>query len=219
MEAADLLNYYARRATEYEAVYAKPERQHDLQRLRALVADMMAEHHVLEVACGTGYWTAVLAQTAKFVLATDQSMEVLEAAQRKGLLSQKVRFVRADAYHLPLRSGQFTAVFAGFWWSHVPRQQLPFFLSQLTLAAGAGATVICVDNRFVAGNSTPIDCTDACGNTYQLRRLRNDSQQKVLKNFPSEAELQAAVEPFGTQICFTELQYYWLLAYVTRAGD
>lgn len=50
-----LLEYYRRRAAEYEKVYDKPERQADLRRLRAVVPAYFSQRRVLEVACGTGY--------------------------------------------------------------------------------------------------------------------------------------------------------------------
>src|ERR1051325_5535846 len=56
---------------------------------------------VLEIACGTGYWTEVLARTATSVMATDLNDEVLEIARRKPDPDGKVRFQREDTYHLP----------------------------------------------------------------------------------------------------------------------
>jgi demethylmenaquinone methyltransferase/2-methoxy-6-polyprenyl-1,4-benzoquinol methylase len=79
-DATPLADYYAARVTEYEQVYAKPERQADLARLRLVVAEFARERRVLEVACGTGYWTVELARTAKSVVATDIGEAVLAVA-------------------------------------------------------------------------------------------------------------------------------------------
>ena len=70
-EKADLVEYYARRANEYERIYQKPERQTDLASLRKLFRQALAKHDVLEIACGTGYWTQIIAETAKSITATD----------------------------------------------------------------------------------------------------------------------------------------------------
>jgi len=59
---SSMVSYYAERAREYERIYYKPERQHDLQRLRAFVERAFAGAHVFEVACGTGYWTEIIAR-------------------------------------------------------------------------------------------------------------------------------------------------------------
>ena len=44
----DLLGYYARRAAEYERIYARPERQADLSRLRRRLGELLAGRDVLE---------------------------------------------------------------------------------------------------------------------------------------------------------------------------
>ena len=50
-----LTHYYAARAREYERIYAKPERQSDLERVKAQLPPLFAGCRVLEIACGTGY--------------------------------------------------------------------------------------------------------------------------------------------------------------------
>ena len=67
--------YYAARAREYERIYAKPERQADLRILEADIPAALAGSNVIEVACGTGYWTQHIARTAGRVLATDVTDE------------------------------------------------------------------------------------------------------------------------------------------------
>jgi len=47
-----------------------------------------------------------------------------------------------------------------------------------------------MDNRYVDGSSTPISERDADGNTYQRRRLADGSDNRVLKNFPTEASYE-----------------------------
>ena len=65
----DLQAYYAQRAASYEEIYAKPERQTDLAILHQRLRTLFAGQRVLEIACGTGYWTADLAASAAQVLA------------------------------------------------------------------------------------------------------------------------------------------------------
>ena len=47
-----LQKYYDRRASEYEKIYDKPERQHELEWLRHRVPELLRDRTVLEVACG-----------------------------------------------------------------------------------------------------------------------------------------------------------------------
>ncbi|PIF90927.1 hypothetical protein CLU86_1824 [Acidovorax sp. 62] len=50
-------DYYAARAKEYDQIYAKPTRQADLRQMEAWLPTVLAGRNVLEIACGTGYWT------------------------------------------------------------------------------------------------------------------------------------------------------------------
>ena len=125
-----MATYYAARAPEYERVYQKPERQEDLRQLRDIVTNGFSGMDVLEVACGTGYWTTLFAQTAKSVLATDVNEEVLAIARGRMHESPKSAFLNADAYNLPEPNKTFTGGFCGFWWSHIPKYRLQPFLDR-----------------------------------------------------------------------------------------
>jgi ubiquinone/menaquinone biosynthesis C-methylase UbiE len=211
LESSDLVEYYRRRAHEYEAIFAKPERQADLARLRALIPERLRGTRVLELACGTGYWTEVIAPAAASVLATDLAEEPMRIAQSKRY-PPNVEFRLADAYALQGLGG-FQAAFAGFWWSHVPRGRIEAFLASLHGCLEHGARVLFLDNLYVDGSSTPISSIDAEGNSYQLRRLGDGAQVTVLKNFPAEAELHAKLAPHAREFSFTAMQYYWLVEY------
>lgn len=211
--------YYAARAREYERIYEKPERQADLARMRMSVASRLAGRRVLEVACGTGYWTQHFAPAAHDVLATDASAEVLAIAATKSLPPGRVRFAIADAYDLPRESPPRDAAFAGFWWSHVAVADRHRFLAGLAARLAPGALLVMLDNRFVAGSSTPIAETDSAGNTWQHRRLDDGSRHRVLKNFPHPEALAADLAMVGERVMVDVLDYYWVAACELRAPD
>ncbi len=210
--------YYAARAREYEAIYAKPERQTDLRRLEQAIPDFFAGRRVLEIACGTGYWTRHIAGTANEVLATDLTGETLAIARSKALDPGKVRFAEADAFDLPAASGPFGAAFAGFWWSHLRKSECRAFLASLARCLSPGARVMLLDNLYVPGSSSPVARTDDEGNTWQVRGLVDGSTHEVLKNFPSEVELRADAAHFGTGMAYRALEYYWLFTFEARAA-
>src|SRR3954469_8330001 len=106
-------DYYAARAPEYDRIYLKPERQPDLRAIEAWLPTLFAGRSVLEVACGTGYWTQFIARVADHVLAIDAAPQTLQIARRR-VAGGKVDFVAADAYALPAPAGRFDAAFAGF---------------------------------------------------------------------------------------------------------
>jgi len=208
-----LRRYYAARAAEYERIYDKPERQVDLRRLEEWLPALVSGRRVLEVACGTGYWTRFLAMRAEHVVATDVNPETLAVARAKGLASPPVELRQADAYSLPEELGTFDAGVACFWWSHVPSAERPRFFESLHRRLEPGARVMLVDNLYVSGSSTPVSRTDDASDTYQLRTLDSGETFEVLKNFPTEELLRAEAAGFATRVEFHPLDYYWLFTY------
>jgi demethylmenaquinone methyltransferase/2-methoxy-6-polyprenyl-1,4-benzoquinol methylase len=207
-----LADYYARRAMEYESVYAKPERQADLAVLHARIGKLCAGRRVLELACGTGYWTDRIAGVAAQVTALDAVDEVLAVARAKPN-GGKVEFVRASAYAVPDFGRAHDLLFAGFWWSHVPLAQMDDFLAGAVAAVAPGALIAFLDNRYVEGSSTPVSRRDAEGNSYQRRRLADGSTHEVLKNFPAEGELIRRASRHGWGANVDLLPHYWLLTW------
>lgn len=224
--------YYRRRAREYDRVYDRPERQADLAVLRTRVASLLAGRRVLEIAAGTGWWTDVYADGARRVLATDVNPETLAVATARRGWPASVRFAPCDAFEAAGLDGDFDAVFAGFFWSHVPLHRLDGLVAGLAGRLGeadphdehpAGESgpdpggrppgrLVFIDNRYVAGSNHPITRTDEEGNTYQRRRLGDGSEWEVLKGFPTAAQVEARLAGPGAAVAVTveELDYYWL---------
>ena len=211
--ASDLATYYARRAAEYERVYFKPERQDELRAMEAWLPGVFAGRRVLEVACGTGWWTPFGARDARSWLATDLNPETMAIARAK-TLPPCVRFATVDAYTLEgLGSTPFDAAFAGFWWSHVPLTQLPGWLATLHARLEPGARVVMMDNLYVAESSTPVTRRDDDGNSWQTRTLADGSVHEVLKNFPTQAQALAAIGPRARGVEWITHHHYWILSY------
>jgi demethylmenaquinone methyltransferase/2-methoxy-6-polyprenyl-1,4-benzoquinol methylase len=212
MSSSDLQSYYAARAGEYDAVYAKPERQADLRDIERWLPSALSGEAVLEVACGTGYWTQFIAPVATSVVAIDAAPETLRIAARR-VAAPNVVFETGDAYALPRGRGC-TAAFAGFWFSHVPIERQHEFLRGLNAALVPRARVVLLDNRFVAGSSTPLTGQDAAGNTHQLRTLGDGSTHRVLKNFPTEAQLLSLADAgLAAAATYRRWDFYWALEY------
>ena len=213
MTKSEMTDYYAKRASEYECVYQKPERQKNLKALQTTLSESFRGLDVLEIACGTGYWTQFACRSAKSILATDYNEEVLAIAREKDYGDCPVKFVKADAYVLDEVNGMFSAALVGFWWSHIPKSKLDGFLQVLHSKLSRGATVIVMDNRYVVNSSTPISRTDDESNTYQIRQLSDGSNHEVLKNFSSRQDFIEKITPLSKKCEFNELEYFWIAEY------
>jgi ubiquinone/menaquinone biosynthesis C-methylase UbiE len=192
-----LENYYDRRAAEYEEVYARddPVVQRELTRIATAVENSVSGRLVLEIACGTGYWTQLASHRARSIHAIDISSKMLEVAKRKRY-ECPVSFCRADAYNLPFRDGFFNAGLASFWFSHIPKDRIHAFLNSFhrKLEEKTPSDIVLADNVYVHGLGGELVSRPNDENTYKLRKLRDGSKHLVLKNYYSERMLR---EIFG----------------------
>ena len=88
--------YYSKRAQEYEKIYHRddPVRHAELAEISRLMQELFFRLDVLEVACGTGYWTERIARSARSVTAVDISEETLRIARQKNIEGAEVRFIQ-----------------------------------------------------------------------------------------------------------------------------
>jgi SAM-dependent methyltransferase len=198
----DQIAYYQARAGEYDAVYSEEQR---LARPEHLLEGLPVRGEVLELACGTGQWTRLLARRARHVTAVDAAPAVLDIArQRVGALP--VEFVRADVltWHPERR---FDTVFFGFWLSHVPPARFAGFWQMIGEALAPGGHAIFIDDHpdwrrdeeELPGQPAPA----------VRRRLDDGSEHRAVKVFYTDRELQtmladlgwsATVRPVGTNV-------------------
>jgi protein-L-isoaspartate O-methyltransferase len=202
--------FYAKSASNHDRVYDKPERQSDLAAMRTHVAEALRGHVVLELACGTGYWTNVIAASADSVVATDINPEMIALARLRALPADKVQLRVADAYNLPDDIGSFTAVFIGFWWSHVKREMQERFLAHLRSKVG-DIMVVLLDDAYVEGSSETVARTDMEGNTYQIRVAPDGERYEIPKTYPSDSALRKKLASSVREIRIVRLEYFWML--------
>jgi demethylmenaquinone methyltransferase/2-methoxy-6-polyprenyl-1,4-benzoquinol methylase len=79
-----------------------------------------------------------------------------------------------------------------------------------------GGFVVFVDNQYVEGSNTTIDSKDEHCNTYQIRKLSNGNNYKVMKNFPADKEILDIIDPIGSDIEIERLKYFWVLKFKVK---
>lgn len=203
--------YYASSTQAADAALSRAERAHDLAKVRERIAALVHGQAVLELACGTGYWTEVIAASAERVLATDILDEMIARAGRRRLPEGKVAFRRVDGLDLPGDLGTFSCVFIGFWWSHLKRDEQDDLLVQLRARLGPNVTLILLDDVYVEGSSTTVARTDAQGNTYEIVTAPDGERFELPKNYPADSALRKRLGGEVREIRIERLTYYWLL--------
>lgn len=203
-----MIEYYKKRAQEYEEIYAKPERQKSIEECKLYLRNIFKGRSLLEIACGTGFWTVEIAKTAKSIHATDINQEVIEIAKTKEFSNNKPTFDIQDFYLFP-ENIQYNGVFLGFFYSHIAKTDLPFLIKKLIKVSEADTVICFLDNLYVEGKSTKISRIDANQNTYQIRKLKDGTEYEILKNFPSKKELKELVAGVSRITEYKTNDFFW----------
>ncbi len=206
-----ITDYYSQRAPEYEQIYFReiPDRRKEIDNEAGRVRELTAGKTILELACGTGYWTRVASENAKSILASDISPEMIAEAKRK-TYNCPVDFVLADLYNLPFPSHSFDLLILGFWFSHEPKQGYSRLLDILSSMITPGGQIWMIDNNPPAeGTDTDSSGTDAHGNNLKRRLLVNGKEFVIIKNYFSAGELRAIFAPRFDIGRLTFGSYYW----------
>jgi 2-polyprenyl-3-methyl-5-hydroxy-6-metoxy-1,4-benzoquinol methylase len=209
---SDMISYYRDRAKEYENIYKKQERQEDILHASKILQETFCNKQVFEIACGTGYWTEKISNTAHSILATDINDTMIEVAKAKKYSPAIVTFQKADLFNLP-KTIKYESLFGGFIWSHIKIQELNNFIDIANNMVKPGGTIVFMDNNYDEASNLPVTEIDEFGNTYQTRKLENGSVHKVLKNFVTENSITQLLADKASEISFINLHYYWILKY------
>jgi demethylmenaquinone methyltransferase/2-methoxy-6-polyprenyl-1,4-benzoquinol methylase len=145
--------YYRARAPEYDEWHLREgmcdlgpewnEKWHGEVETVARALDSFAPTgRVLELACGTGWWTERLARHAGELVAVDASPEAIEMARRR---APSARFVVADLFGWE-PSERYDVVFFSFWLSHVPADRFEWFWGLVDDALKPDGRVFFIDN-------------------------------------------------------------------------
>ena len=97
---------------------------------------------VLEIGCGAGEFTRLLAARARRVLALDLSPQMIRRARERSGAYPNVEFVAADAMAYPLADGQFDCVASVAALHHLPAESI---LRKIKKALTPGGVFVCLD--------------------------------------------------------------------------
>ena len=206
------IEYYAKRAGEYDRIFQRPERQSAIDELGEFLRDLFKDRDIIELACGTGYWTKRISTTATSILATDINEEMLEVARERKYYSD-VDFKSLDIFSNDSLGveDKFNGGFGGFIWSHVPRARLREMLVNLHNRLEKGSPVCFIDNHPIEGFSEPVERVGE--DDFQKRVLDNGEEYTIIKNYPEDDELRTVVSEFTRTARVWRNDFYWVLAY------
>ena len=210
--------YYSHRAPEHDSLMGytgNKSMEELLHPVIEYIEDFIKGQDILEIACGTGNWTQVLAKRARSVLATDVNDNVLELARNKDFPTENVEFKVADAYTLDGIDAIFNAAFASDWFSHIPKLEISRFLNVLHQKLYADSHVVFIEMMNNEYFENEISHYDDEGNRISRRETSNGLEFNVIRNFPTMEELRDYLRDIAYDIDYHEDTHLlrWILKY------
>ena len=211
MSNAQVAKYYALLGEGLEDKYLEPDMDEDIDDMSIHLANLLAGHKVLELGCGAGFWTEVVAEAAASVLAVDINANLIDIARERGMPEEKVSFRVADALDLPEDIGKFTAVLVSFLWSHLTKGEQERLLATLKKRLGKDVLLVLLDDSWVEGFSDTIARTDAEGTTWQIITTPQGERFELPKSYPSDSLLRKRLGAVGKEIKIERIEFFWIL--------
>lgn len=197
--------YYRARASEYDEWFLRLGRYdrgadwnaawfREVAELEALLAHVQPAGDVLELACGTGWWTERLARTAATLTAVDASPEVI-ALNRQRLAGRPVSYHQADLFAWAPPQ-QYDVVFFSFWLSHVPPERFAAFWALVGRALRPEGRVVFFDSY----QAPPADGADAAESLLSHRELKDGRAYTIVKVFYQPEPLRRQLASLGWDV-------------------
>lgn len=209
-----LKEYYSKRALEYDVVYKRPDKTRIKEQkfLAEYITSTFKDKFVLELACGTGFWTRDILKSAKKVLATDYSKNMLEIASKSLSENSNIIFLQADAYNPPVSFPKFNGAIANFWFSHVPKNKIKKFLMTLHSRLDKNSVVLFADDIYVEGVGGEL-ISKKNQNTFKRRVLISGEQFDILKNYYTKDQLEKLFSKYSKHLEVVYLTNFWIVKY------
>lgn len=219
------LIYYRERASEYDEWFLRQGRydqgeEHttawfsEVSELQDVLAAMQPLGNVLELACGTGWWTEQLTKYADSVTAVDASDEVMKLnAERTS--SSKVTYLRADIFNLNLKE-KYDFIFFSFWLSHVPPERFDAFWQQLSSLLKPNGRVFFIDSVHKKEATSKDQVLPPQDATVAKRKLKDGREFEIVKIFYQAQKLTEQLEQLNWKAKISQTEKFFLYGEVKK---
>lgn len=228
---ADQIAYYRARAGEYDEWWFRAGRYDrgadfnaqwhtETAAVEAALASWLAARrpgYVLELACGTGLFTRVIAPRVARLTAIDASSEVIEI-NRARVDAGNVDYVQADLFAWR-PTQRYDAIFFSFWLSHVPEQRFAEFWQLVAAALAPRGAVYLIDSAFDPTSTAKDHVLPGRERGIVTRKLNDGREFRIVKVFYEPAALAAKLDELGWNASIAQTPHYFIYGEATRAVD
>ena len=195
----EMLTYYNERAEEYDQVYEGKEPA--IQRYSHEYVDDVAEiyrmvagfgyGHLIDIACGTGFWMSHYARNCERITCVDQSDGMLAECKRRIealRLTDIFCFIQGNIFDVALEPATYDCAMVGFLLSHFTTEQEGAFFHKLKEILKPSAQAMIIDSYWSERRK---------GRKKEgiTERTLNDGRVfKIYKKYFDEADIETILE-------------------------
>jgi ubiquinone/menaquinone biosynthesis C-methylase UbiE len=205
----EMLAYYDERAEEYDQIYEgkgpairrfTSQYVDDADAIAGQVAEF-GHGHLIDIACGTGFWAPYYARNCTQITFVDQSERMLAECKRRvealGITNIS-RFIQGNIFDVALETSAYDCALVGFLLSHFTPEQEEAFFKKLTTILKPSAQLMIIDGYWSARRK------GRKKEGVQERTLSNGRVFKVYKKYFDESDIKKTM----TQHQFTTKSLY-----------
>lgn len=187
-----MLRYYDERAPEYEDAYVlgtgtssiqDPEVFRSEAALLSGIIEQFAGGHLVDLACGTAYWSPYYAARCSSITLIDQSEGMLVEARRKLAtlqITDRCSVVRADLFDYDSSQHACDCALIGFFLSHLDDEQERLLFRALERMLGTTGRFLILDSAW-----SPERARFNAKAERQVRRLNDGTRFEIYKRYVS----------------------------------
>ena len=221
---AEQLRYYRERAGEYDEWFLRKGRYNhgakenaqwfsEIHFLEKKLDEFGPKGRILEIACGTGFWTQKLLRYSHEITALDASEEAI-TMNREKCTPHHPDYLVADIFSWrPIES--YDVVFFSFWLSHVPPGLFADFWNLVRSCISEDGRVFFIDSSSSQRHYTEVHKFPCpARNEYIVgRRLNSGRTFRIIKVRFEPENLSENLLELGWNISVFETQEYFIFGY------
>jgi SAM-dependent methyltransferase len=213
----NMLAYYNERAPDYEEAYTLGTGTASISDPSvftseiATLADVVGTFgngHLIDLACGTGYWLPHYIRNVSRVTLCDQSEKMLAECRRKVAavgVANRSTLVRGDVFDFDFAPGTYDCALIGFLLSHLPESDEAVLFERVRRMLRPSSRFLILDSAWTERRAKFNRKEER-----QERRLNDGTRFEIYKRYLDRADITrweetshvtACVEHFGNALC------------------
>ncbi len=155
----EMMSYYDARAPEYDEIYvgkgpasiSDPALYKNEAEETARIVSAFGTGHLIDIACGTGYWLPYYAENCSNIMLIDQSEKMLLECRKRIdelKLGKKCGFIQGDFFKASFKNTLFDSALVGFLLSHLPAEEEETFFRKLRRILKPNSQLMVIDSTW-----------------------------------------------------------------------